>query len=205
MSSSAIVPTSEQIRRLIAERYPEISSQMHSVPLQRKLAFNGELTIGDAVVEVVTSQMLSRFVADRIFSRLVTAKEKLDLIGTWELPHEELITSGLSRSKAWTIQQFAATYRSEPDFIDDWKILEPHEMHRRVKSFWGMSDWTASILSIFYFGHEDVFPVNDGSIIRSLTKLGYSPESFDHHSAAPYRSYLALYLWAILDNNVEAT
>lgn len=65
-----------------------------------------------------------------------------------------------------------------------------------------MSDWTASILAIFHFGHEDVFPHNDGSINRALSKIGYVPENFDPLPAALYRSYLAMYLWSILDRNI---
>ena len=55
------------------------------------------------------------------------------------------------------------------------------------------------MLAIFYFGFEDVYPLNDGSIKRVTNLLEQRGIKFEPEKAAPYRSYLALYLWAILD------
>jgi DNA-3-methyladenine glycosylase II len=70
-----------------------------------------------------------------------------------------------------------------------------------------MGNWTASIISLFYIGHEDVFPSADGSLRRAMaildrTKRGKRKKPFDPDRAAPYRSYLALYLWHALDSGL---
>jgi len=67
---------------------------------------------------------------------------------------------------------------------------------------WGLSNWSASILAIFYFGFEDVYPENDGSIRRVTRLLEQKGITFDPEQASPYRSYLALYLWEILDRKM---
>ena len=71
-----------------------------------------------------------------------------------------------------------------------------------------MGDWTASILALFYVGHEDVFPAGDGSLQRAITalqRIGTKRSrryKFDPERAQPFRSYLALYLWQALDTGM---
>ncbi len=45
-------------------------------------------------------------------------------------------------------------------------------------------------------------PMNDGSIMRVTGLLGQKGNTFEPEKAAPYRSYLALYLWEILDRKL---
>jgi DNA-3-methyladenine glycosylase II len=78
-------------------------------------------------------------------------------------------------------------------------------VRNEVTAFWGMSDWSAAILSIFYFGHEDVFPASDGTLLRVqalLQSAGYVNANVGGAEAAPYRSYLALYLWKLNDDGL---
>ena len=81
--------------------------------------------------------------------------------------------------------------------------MEWNTLCESVCGFWGMSEWTASILAIFHFGHEDVYPNGDGSLRRAekLVSMMRFDDDYRIRSdlAAPYRSYLALYLWKALD------
>ena len=55
------------------------------------------------------------------------------------------------------------------------------------------------MLLIFYFGYEDLYPEGDGSIKRIIESFETKGIKIIPENSAPYRSYLALYLWEILD------
>lgn len=80
--------------------------------------------------------------------------------------------------------------------------MESARLFAEVNKHWGLSHWSASMLAIFYFGLEDVYPINDGSIKRVTSLLEQRGIIFEPEKAAPYRSYLALYLWEILDRKL---
>ena len=55
------------------------------------------------------------------------------------------------------------------------------------------------------FGHENVFPAGNGSLARALKSISERKRQkhskpLDIDRASPYRSYLALYLWQMLDS-----
>ena len=76
------------------------------------------------------------------------------------------------------------------------------ELRRSVSSFWGLSDWTASILAIFHFGHADVLPMSDGSIVRAIRyveqHLMPPDERFAADLASTYGTYLSMAFYASL-------
>jgi len=159
-------------------------------------------SVGEAVVRTVVGQMLSRAAARAIYQRLVAECGTYGLPGTWCLNEDKLQTCGLSARKRRTITEFAVIYTSNQPRIEAWKELETEALIEEVRSFWGMSDWTGAMLAIFQFSHRDLFPWNDGSIIRvvELVKARfYEREPFEPDRAAPYRTFLALYFWKSLD------
>ncbi len=160
------------------------------------------LSVPEAVVRIIVGQMLSRTAARAIYQRLVNERDIRKLTGTWCLEEAILRECGLSIQKRRTIAQFAEIYKFDPMRIEMWNDLDPEALIKEVRSFWGMSDWTAAMLAIFQFSHEDFFPWSDNSIIRA-TKLVelhiYRTKCFEPDNAAPYRTRLALYLWKSLD------
>jgi DNA-3-methyladenine glycosylase II len=149
--------------------------------------------------------MLSRKAAASIYSRLQTKAKEEGLSGTWELRDAHLAACGVSSRKIKTIKCFRTNYIRDPGYYQNWKNLSPNSLLQEVNKQWGMSDWTSNMLSIFHFGHEDVFPENDGSIKRALNlahELINRSAKLDPKAAKPYRSYLALYLWQALDHGI---
>jgi DNA-3-methyladenine glycosylase II len=153
--------------------------------------------------------MLSSHAAKTIYERVASAARKHGHKGSWQLDSTMLRECGVSGSKARTIAEFGAAYDREPGRYEGWCKLTVDDLFSEVRACWGMSDWSASMLGIFYFAHEDIFPHSDGSIQRAaelLRKAGYirgrSKRAFVPEVAAPYRSYLALYMWRMLDEKV---
>ncbi|TPW11131.1 MAG: 3-methyladenine DNA glycosylase, partial [Halothiobacillaceae bacterium] len=66
----------------------------------------------------------------------------------------------------------------------------------------GLSRWSASMLGIFYFAMEDIYPEIDGTIMRVQRLLQGRNIELNPEAVSPYRSYLALYLWKLLDEGL---
>jgi hypothetical protein len=71
------------------------------------------------------------------------------------------------------------------------------------RTCWGIGQWTADMTSIFYFGEPDVWPEGDMAVYRALCRLTGNRSKASRATVAsafaPYRSFLALYLWRYLD------
>jgi DNA-3-methyladenine glycosylase II len=159
--------------------------------------------VADSLARIVAGQMLSRSAARLIISRMEAAAERLGGCGIYSLPETELRMCGLSARKARTMGFIAELATNEPHRLEAWRTLPFESLIREVSQIWGLSDWSAAMLAIFYFGHTDVFPSTDGSIVRAIQLIRGETlgdlAHFDHRAAAPYRSYLAMTLWVALD------
>ncbi len=156
----------------------------------------------EAISRIVIGQMLSRKAASTIILRAESLAAKIGKCEIALLSPEELRSCGISNSKAKAIKLFAEQYFNDVDRYENWRNLDNNKLLCEVNKHWGLSHWTASMLAIFYFGFEDVYPVNDGSIKRITSLLEQKGITVEPEKAAPYRSYLALYLWAILDRKL---
>jgi DNA-3-methyladenine glycosylase II len=161
-----------------------------------------DIHVLDAISRIVIGQMLSRKAASTIIHRAESLAAKKDKCEIALLSEEEMRSCGISGSKAKAIKLFAEQYFNDVDRYENWRNLDSAKLFGEVNKHWGLSHWTASILAIFYFGFEDVYPMNDGSIKRVTSLLEQKGITFDPEKAAPYRSYLALYLWEMLDRKL---
>ena len=189
----------------MAETYPQVGDIFFAVGVLPKLKAR-PMPLHEAIVRVVVGQMLSSEAARTIYARLVEAADERALPGTWQLTEPVLRRCGLSRAKSRTIREFGEALRADATFLDSWKHMPADDVMGTIRSFWGMSNWTASIIALFYLGHEDVFPEGDGSLQRALRMIELSFRTsgarLDPDRARPFRSYLALYLWEALDSGI---
>lgn len=162
------------------------------------------LPVAEAVTKIVVGQMLSRAAADTIYARLVAARLRYELPGCWMLSEVDLLESGLSRRKVRTIRDFGVCYEHDPQRYEAWRELEHTELSGEVSMHWGLSQWSSDMLAIFYFARPDVFPATDGTIIRvrRILEEQHLLRPLKPDLARPYRSYLARFMWALLDGGV---
>ncbi len=198
-----------RVKRHLQARYPELAALLGAMktvpPLKRR-----DVPLPEALVRVVTGQMLSSQAAQTIYERVKAAAQAEDLQGSWLLDQDRLRACGLSGAKARTIGAMGAQIGADPLALDRWYALPPEELLDQIRQFRGMGPWTASIIALFYVGHEDIFPAADGSIQRAVALLEARSgkrrgRRFDPDLAAPYRSYLAMYLWRALDTGLLKT
>lgn len=193
-----------KIKRFLQATYPEQASLFAQLKTIPKLAAP-DLALPEAVVRVVIGQMLSGAAADTIYGRVSSLAAKRKLKGSWRLNYDDLRSCGLSGSKAKTICAFGEKIGNRPSALEYWRELPVDALMQEIKSNKGMGDWTAGIVALFYIGHEDVFPLGDATLKRAVAAVEHNATKisrkavFDPNRAAPFRSYLALYLWQAID------
>jgi DNA-3-methyladenine glycosylase II len=66
---------------------------------------------------------------------------------------------------------------------------------------WGVGQWTADMLGIFYFGERDIWPDTDLAVWKTLQRLTSRRRKTTLTAAkfSPQRSLLAKYMWRIAD------
>jgi len=189
------------IKNKIDYTYPGLSIYLSCLPTI-EMPLPKKTSVIGSVSKIVIGQMLSRKSASRINQKAESLASKVGKSEIALLTKEELRSCGISGSKTKAIKLFAEQYYENVDRYENWRNLDSSTLFIEVNKHWGLSSWSASILAIFYFGFEDVYPENDGSIKRVTNLLEQKGITFDPEQAAPYRSYLALYLWEILDQKL---
>ncbi len=191
---------STAIQQFLGYAYPEhaeLFAQLSPVPV----LVSQSTPLPEAVVRVVTGQLLSGKAAETIYQRIVLATKRNGLIGSWQLDFDSFRACGLNGAKARALCLLGAKIGHDPDALEHWRTLEPQALTQEIVSHPGLGPWTAAIIQLFYLGREDVFPQGDRGLQRALSALErfgslQQPDyRFDPDRASPYRSYLALYLW----------
>jgi len=200
---------SERAREAITSTHPHLANIVGEIGTLR-LCRRRKFSIPEAVSRTVISQMLSATSAKTMRDRAAQMAAAQSLEGISALSYGSLRKCGLSKVKAKTITQFAEAYGSEPSRYEAWRTHPKEILFAEVNKLFGLSNWSASILGIFYFGNPDIFPENDGSIRRAVELLARCVSVSKGTAIVrtelcqPYRSYLALYLWRMLDDGILA-
>lgn len=115
---------------------------------------------------------------------------------------------GLSGAKVKAVRAIAEAALSHQLDATELSLLSATERTLRLTALWGVGQWTADMMNIFYFGEPDIWPDGDVAARKTLEKLTSKRRKTARTAAlfSPYRSYLALYMWRYVDavpNKVE--
>ncbi|RXS44381.1 3-methyladenine DNA glycosylase [Idiomarina sp. 29L] len=155
----------------------------------------------DALPRIIIRQMLSLKASATIIERTEKEAKSLGLQSIAYLPADNLLNCGVSRTKAAAIQSVAHCQQTEPERIASWASMSSEELLKDVTKLKGIGPWTASILAMFHFAHEDLFPIQDSSLRKAIGQLKEQDVFIIPERATPYRTYLACYLWDMLDQS----
>lgn len=160
-------------------------------------------SLANFLARAVVGQQLSTKAAGTIRERIETARKKAGERAP-EFFREEnapLIRScGLSASKTKTLAHIRDAHRAGRLSGAKLKALDHAERTARLSSIWGIGPWTCDMASIFYFKDEDIWPEGDVSVQNTFRRyIGRRKPALAAARFAPHRSYLALYMWRILD------
>lgn len=90
-----------------------------------------------------------------------------------------------------------------PETVDE---MDAETKSRHLQQIWGVGRWTADMALIFFFQEQDVWPEGDISVQKIFRKFVDEEQAELDSGAAelfvPFRSYLALYMWRIVDGEM---
>ncbi len=152
----------------------------------------------EALPRIVMRQMLSLQASKTIISRVETRAAEQG-VRIAQLSYDDLLECGLSRNKAVAVGAIEAYWQHAGGKMEQWRSLTCDELLHEVQTIKGVGPWSASILAMFHFGHEDLFPIQDSSLRKAIALLKERDVIIIPERASPYRSYLACYLWQLLD------
>ena len=185
----------EQLRQI----YPKLSSFFEAV---EGVTYPDvpDISLKNAMVRVVNSQMLSTSAATAILNRIEAKADEQHCESMTDLSKEDFRSCGMSGGKIRSIHEFRDRYTEDPDQYEAWRQLAFDELLIEVDKIWGISTWTAEMLAMFYFGHRDVFPTKDLAINKGVALVKtHLDDEFETDKASPYRTLLARCIWRSFD------
>jgi len=183
-----------------------------SPPLAAAIAATGPLSVPrrapgvaleDRLFRAVAGQQLSVKAAATIWARVEASAGRRRLVNHLaEVDPAALRACGLSGAKARSMRAIAEAARAGELDPDDLRSLDHTQRSLRLTAIWGVGQWTADMIGLFYFADPDIWPEGDVTARKTLRHLT-SPRRKTTLSAArfaPARSYLALHMWRCADS-----
>ncbi|WP_234572740.1 DNA-3-methyladenine glycosylase family protein [Rhodohalobacter sp. 614A] len=183
------------------ELHPNLANAITTVGVQELPVENSE-PLAHRLCRSVAQQQLSVKAARTIWGRVLEAANETPLTDFFHDQNVELLhTCGLSKAKTRAICGIAEVSRNGGLEACELKFMDYKSRTDRLTSLWGVGRWTADMISIFYFGDEDIWPDGDLAARKTLEKLTSRRRKTIRTAErfAPYRSYLALYMWKYQD------
>lgn len=150
----------------------------------------------------VAGQQLSVVAARTIWSRIIESADNTPLTEFFIEKNSELMKNcGLSAAKVRSMCGIAKVARQGGLEKDKLHSMDHKTRSKHLTHLWGVGQWTADMISIFYFGDEDVWPDGDLAARKTLERLTSKRRKTVRTAErfAPHRSRLALYMWEYKD------
>ena len=192
----------EQFWAIASTLSPRLASAIRqNGPIE--LVAKQEMPFAQRLCRAVVGQQLSVKAAAAIWGRLmmsVPVGESLIDYLAYADP-VALRGCGLSGAKVKTVRAIATAAKVNQLNAEELKILTHAERTEHLTAIWGIGQWTADMMGIFYFGDADIWPDGDVAARKTLEKLTSKRRKTVRTAArfSPYRSYLALHMWRYVD------
>ena len=159
------------------------------------------------LVKIIISQQLSGKAAETIFLRFVNKhglKNNFQPHNLHATTKEMIRKCGVSNSKVSFILDLRDSLLNNDDYFENLNKLNDDVLENELTKLKGVGIWTARILMISLYGRLDVFPENDGTLIKAIRLMGYNTVNVREISNnwKPYRSVAAKLVWNAFDNGV---
>jgi DNA-3-methyladenine glycosylase II len=198
-------------QQLVAIAQPLSSALTQAIIQVGPIALNPRLEdhFAKQLCRAITGQQLSVRAAETIWGRVVaSAPVDTSLIAYFAAADPiDLRSCGLSAAKAKAVNAIALADLAGQLNAAELSQLDHLALTKRLTALWGVGQWTADMMGIFYFGKPDIWPEGDLSARKTLERLTSARRKTIRTAArfAPYRSYLALYLWQYADAGLQTS
>jgi DNA-3-methyladenine glycosylase II len=159
---------------------------------------DNSLPLAHRLCRSVAGQQLSVIAARTIWERVLEAAGNTELVNFMTEENAGILRNcGLSAAKVRSMCGIAREGRQGNLEADQLLDLNHNERSAQLTRLWGVGQWTADMISIFYFGDEDVWPDGDLAARKTLERLTSKRRKTVRTAErfTPFRSRLALYMW----------
>jgi DNA-3-methyladenine glycosylase II len=164
--------------------------------------------LGEHLARVIVGQQLSTLAARAIWARVTAAAAGARVLASCgEAQRDGLRACGLSHAK---ITALIALRTAETDGLLDVRRLgrlDPVARRTVLTGLKGIGPWSADMVSMFFFRETDIWPLGDLAVRKTFTRFVATQRRYDLDGAArlfaPYRSFLALYMWRIANDGPD--
>lgn len=194
IAADVSVPLAEAFETVGPRHFPDRSDQ----PLARFLA------------RIIVGQQLSTKAARSIWSRVEQAAADGDI----PIPeffagehHEILRGCGISRNKIRALGEIRAAHLDGRLDGERLRGLDHAAITQELSSIWGVGQWTCDMAALSYCRCQDVWPQQDVTVQKTFSRLIGPRRKPSKWAArfAPHRSWLALYMWGLVDAAPDET
>jgi DNA-3-methyladenine glycosylase II len=151
------------------------------------------------LARAIVAQQISAAAARTVWGRMeAAAKERGASLAAYLAACDaaQLRACGLSGNKAKAVLAIRAAGEAEP--FESLRALDHAARSARLCAIWGIGQWTADIMAIFYFRELDIWPVGDLAVQQGFRSyIGRRKPEKAAAAFAPHRSLLALYMWRL--------
>ena len=190
-------------KKAVQKKYKNLANHIKKVgPLKIKLS---NMDFVDHLSKIIVGQQLSVASAAAIWARteILLNKNKYKKINN--NLNIKFKNAGLSRQKIEYLNGIIFDEKIQNLTKNDLQRMSYSDFYEFLIKIKGIGPWSIEMSRIFYVGDADVFSILDLGLknahIRMFDLESYNEDFYKEFS--PYRSYMCLYMWRVLeDENV---
>ena len=190
-------------KKAVQKKYKNLANHIKKVgPLKIKLS---NMDFVDHLSKIIVGQQLSVASAAAIWARteILLNKNKYKKINN--NLNIKFKNAGLSRQKIEYLNGIIFDEKIQNLTKNDLQRMSNSDFYEFLIKIKGIGPWSIEMSRIFYVGDADVFSILDLGLknahIRMFDLESYNEDFYKEFS--PYRSYMCLYMWRVLeDENV---
>tara|TARA_A100001011_G_scaffold324642_1_gene347085 strand:- start:763 stop:1374 length:612 start_codon:yes stop_codon:yes gene_type:complete len=190
-------------KKAVQKKYKNLANHIKKVgPLKIKLS---NMDFVDHLSKIIVGQQLSVASAAAIWARteILLNKNKYKKINN--NLNTKFKNAGLSRQKIEYLNGIIFDKKIQNLTKNDLQRMSHSDFYEFLIKIKGIGPWSIEMSRIFYVGDADVFSILDLGLknahIRMFDLESYNEDFYKEFS--PYRSYMCLYMWRVLeDENV---
>jgi len=156
----------------------------------------------ECLVRIILEQQVSLASAWAALVKLRALLGRVTPRGVLGLDDARLKACGFSRQKTRYARELAGRVeRGELD-LERLAAAPDDEVRVALKAVPGIGDWTVDVYLLLSLNREDVFPLGDLALVKSLTQCGFLPPGAPRRQVAelaerfrPRRSIFAILVW----------
>jgi DNA-3-methyladenine glycosylase II len=190
-------------KKAVQKKYKNLANHIKKVgPLKIKLS---DMNFIDHLSKIIVGQQLSVASAAAIWARTETLLKKNKYKKINNKLNFNFKNAGLSRQKIEYLNGIIFDEKIKNLTKKDLQKMSDSDFYEFLIKIKGIGPWSIEMSRIFYIGDADVFSILDLGLknahIRMFDKESYNEDFYKEFS--PFRSYMCLYMWRVLeDENV---